>query len=354
MPLPSCSTTDSNARSRDLGGWVRSAWASRTALVRNLAAQDVIVLAFLCYLTLLSLSAPPSVGTTISQRFAFGLLSAVLVTVALVRGELLPQGPARFVLYRVGLYAPAVGSYFLIGYLNPALGHPLLDPALLTIDEALFTVTPTVWLQRFNQPAIIEWFAFFYYSYFYIMALMTIPALFFGKGRRQLELLFGTLVVACVGHLGYTLVPGFGPYHYLEFESAVAGGFWWDQVLQTVLSSGAMMDIFPSLHTAYPTYFALYAFGQRDDRLHRWLWPILAFFAANIIVATLLLRWHWGIDVIAGLLLAVFARQLSIGIARREVQRARSGRQPVWERWTPHPKAQRAESIEPGQSYSTG
>jgi membrane-associated phospholipid phosphatase len=93
-----------------------------------------------------------------------------------------------------------------------------------------------------------------------------------------------------------------------------------------------MLDIFPSLHTAYPTFFALFAFGERHRAPYKYGWPILAFFAANMIIATMLLRWHWAIDVLAGLALAVAAWRLGIRIAQREADRGRrDDRQPVWE-----------------------
>jgi len=69
-----------------------------------------------------------------------------------------------------------------------------------------------------------------------------------------------------------------------------------------------MKDIFPSLHTATPLWFTFFALHQmRRDR--RWRWPALvtAFFSANIIFSTMLLRWHYGIDVVAGFCLAIVA-----------------------------------------------
>ena len=270
-------------------------------------------------------------GEPISRAAGFVLLAWASGSIWLARNEALPPGPVRTVIYRTGIFLPACLSYFLIGWLNPALDRPLLDAELMAVDQALFTITPSIWLQRFNHLGTIEWFSFFYYSYFYLMALMVLPALFAPRGRPQAELLFGSLLVACVGHSGYTLVPGYGPYHFLEFGEPVAGGFWWDRVLETVLSGGAMMDIFPSLHTAYPIFFALHSFSHRSSSVHRFLWPALALIGANIVVATLLLRWHWGIDVIVGLLLAVVAHQAAVAVVGREYGRESEGRQRVWE-----------------------
>ena len=82
-----------------------------------------------------------------------------------------------------------------------------------------------------------------------------------------------------------------------------------------------MKDIFPSLHTAAPTWFTLFAF-QRAKHDPRWRWParVTAFFAANIIFSTVFLRWHYVIDVAAGLLLAFTASRLAVRLARIEEQ----------------------------------
>ena len=181
---------------------------------------------------------------------------------------------------------------------------------------------------------MVEWLSFFYYTHFFVLALMLIPALFFGRGERLLELMAGGMLIIASGHLLYTLVPGVGPYAVLRFEEPLQGGFWWNQVSVTVATAGAQLDIFPSLHTAWPTYFTLHAFAHRARPPYRWLWPALGFVAANIMVATLFLRWHWFIDVALGFLLAFAARAFATAVAAREGRRGSvyDGRQPVWER----------------------
>jgi membrane-associated phospholipid phosphatase len=93
-----------------------------------------------------------------------------------------------------------------------------------------------------------------------------------------------------------------------------------------------MKDVFPSLHTAVPTWFTIYAFHRaRTDP--RWRWParITAFFAANIVVSTLLLRWHYAIDVVAGLALAALAGFGGLAICAAEARwRARNGYPEPW------------------------
>ena len=63
------------------------------------------------------------------------------------------------------------------------------------------------------------------------------------------------------------------------------------------------MDVFPSLHTALTLYITAYLWrdGKRMAAL------ICAPLTAGTIVATIYLRYHYGVDVLAGFLLAVCA-----------------------------------------------
>ncbi len=140
-------------------------------------------------------------------------------------------------------------------------------------------------------------------------------------GRRTTEFAIGTLIVLGLGQLGYTAVPGYGPIKHLaaQFRGPIDGGFFWGCVSRTVAAGGAMKDIFPSLHTATPLWFTFFALHQ-IHRDRRWRWPALVtvFFSANIVFSTMLLRWHYAIDVIAGLGLAILAGVAAPRLAARE------------------------------------
>jgi hypothetical protein len=301
--------------------------------LQNLAFQDWVALAFHVYMTTRVLLAPPSPEAEVALRFSLALLSVTAVTALLTRGALLPAGRARALLYRLGIFLPLILSYFELRFLLPALDPHLLDPELWAIDRALLGTTPAVWMAQFNERPIVEWFAFFYYSYFYVLASVLLPSAFFDRGRRLASLFAGTMLVCALGHVIYTLVPGLGPYAEVDFEEPLRGGFFLGLVVSTVDRAGAMLDIFPSLHTAYPTFFAIFAFAERHRAPYKYVWPVLAFVALNIVIATMFLRWHWAIDVVAGLALAGGSFFAGRVVADREAVRNREDdpRQPVWE-----------------------
>jgi membrane-associated phospholipid phosphatase len=128
-------------------------------------------------------------------------------------------------------------------------------------------------------------------------------------------------------------VPGWGPYWYLKtnFQHELQGNVFWPLVRETVDAGGSQKDIFPSLHTAAPTFLAIFSARHRNYFPFRYTWPIVAFLATQIILATLFLRWHYLCDVVAGLILAVAASVVGQRIADWERERReRLGVQPAW------------------------
>lgn len=309
--------------------------AARTIVqtIQNMAIQDYAILGFHFFVWGRAIMAPESLDAVIARETAATILCMAIVTLLLTRGELVQSRRIRAIVYRGGVFIPMLLSYFELRHFLPALQPHLLDEELLRIDEFLFGVTPAVWLGQFNHRPIVEWFAFFYYGYFVILIAMFFPPLLWEKGVRQAKFLFGATLIVTVGHAMYTFVPGRGPHATIPFDQELQGGFWWGLVCSAVGRAGAHLDIFPSLHTAYPAYFALHAFDHRHDPVYEWAWPIIAFIALNAIVASVFLRWHWGIDIIAGLVLALLARRLGTRVALREASRGEGddARQPVWE-----------------------
>ncbi len=295
--------------------------------LRNLALQDLAILGFHLVMWVSALLAPAGPRATSARLVATGLLALALAMILLCRGELIPAGRARSLLYRLLALLCVLLSYFEMGVLLPALRPVLLDAPLLAIDRALFGETPAALLERWLTPGRAAWFSFFYYSYVWLMGFHLIGTAALDRGRRAHELLLAATLVGLVGHFGYGLVPAVGPYAHMSFAAPIEGGFWWDLVRTMVGDAGSMLDVFPSLHTAFPTLYALHALRHRRTLPYRLLWPVSLFFAANIIPSTMLLRWHYAIDVVAGLLLALAAHRIAIAVAAREPARRAAGRQ---------------------------
>ena len=231
------------------------------------APHDWLVLVYLVVLNLVLLPRFASPGYTSSALRMGSLLAFFLVVVVPVRAGLWRDGLFAPLGYRVALQGTVQTSYFFFGAFLPLVNPRSLDAALYALDLRLFGFEPCIALQDYVTPLTSEWFAFFYFCYFLILTLHTIPIVLFVEHERLLgEYTLGMLTVFCIGHIFYMLVPGFGPVRALSDQFAVAfpHGLWLDTVMETVKSGGAQKDIFPSLHTAAPTFITLFSFRHRN------------------------------------------------------------------------------------------
>lgn len=307
--------------------------AEASAALRVLAVQDWIVGV---YLALLCLAAFFGRGPTRDVSLArMSLLFLFFVgSIALVRGSQFGRTVSGALLYRVAVYGAVQISYFWLRDLLRASVRVTYDSSLYALDLRVFGFEPAVWADRYVGPHVTGWFAFFYFSYFVVLAVHVWPILFFSRDAKLIaEFGLVTLTVYCTAQVMYLVVPGVGPHQHLAhtFVHDLPEGFWLRAVRAAVNNGGAEFDVFPSLHTAGPTAIALFSFRHRARSPFRWSWPVTAFFALNIIGATLFLRWHWLIDIVAGIGLAVFGVLFAAWVSPREtVSRASLGLGPAW------------------------
>jgi membrane-associated phospholipid phosphatase len=305
----------------------------------NWTINDWLTLGYLGILSLAWFGSDPSPDRSIAGPMVLGILATFVVGVlGVVRCGIGPER-LRALTYRLVQFGCIEASYFSFQHLLPAVNPGTVDLELYQLDLSLFGVEPAIWMDRFIGPVSSEWFSFFYFSYYLLLLAYVIPLVFASKDTLRLgDFGLGMTIIGTVGQGCYLLVPGFGPYHALpdHFLHALPNGFWWRQVTSLVHAGGAQKDIFPSLHTALPTFITLFTWRHRKQAPYSWAWPIAAFMAANIIISTMFLRWHYLIDVIAGFTLAVSAALISGPLSRWEQQRRkRLGFGAAWPAWSP-------------------
>jgi PAP2 superfamily protein len=305
-----------------------------TSWIRNLASQDWLTVGYLvALLVALVLGKGPNRNACLVRVSAD--LGVFVFIVALVRGQLLRWGgAAASLVYRTAVIGTLLSSFFQLREILPAVSPWTDDARIYAFDLHIFGFEPSVALDRYVTPRTTEWFAFFYFLYFLILSVHVLPMVYWQRDTRLLgRFAIGLLMIFCVTHIVYMLVPGFGPYWYLKgtFRHELQGGPFWRLVREAVEAGGAQKDIFPSLHTAAPTYFAIFSFRHRKIVPFKFWWPIIAFLATQIIIATMFLRWHYLIDVVAGVALATASALLGQRIADWECARRKRLRlQPAW------------------------
>lgn len=301
--------------------------------MRELAVHDVIVVTYqvLVFLAALQGSGPLRQRSLAESGalLAFTAMGIFAHRSGAIRGAF--AGP---MLYRVSVYGGVQLSYFALRNVLPTAAPWSFDEQLYRLDVALFGAEPTLVLDRFVTPQTTEWFSFFYFNYFFLLAVHVLPFLFLSRRLALFsEFALAILTLFCISHLLYMAVPGYGPYKHLAdlYQHELPSGTWYDVVISAVQSGGAQKDIFPSLHTGAPTLVTLFSIRHRKELPFKYTWPLVAFFTVNIIGATLFLRWHYLIDVVAGLLISSTCVMLAPRIrAWEDERRAREGLGLVW------------------------
>lgn len=299
-------------------------------ILRNLALQDWIVA---IYLTVLALAIALGNGGNRESCYRMVAFDAaiLIVNIVLVRGELV-KGVLGSLLYRLCAFLPVFLSYFQLRWILPTVTTRSLDAQIYAFDMRVFGYEPSVAWDRFVNPTTTEWFAFFYFGYFFILMLHVLPFIF-GAGNTKLlrHFALGIFMQFCITHLLYMAVPGWGPYHELKFDHELTGGTFWGWVVSSVHAGGALKDIFPSLHTGAPTFFAVFAFLHRKEKPFKYYWLPLAFCVSQIICATMFLRWHYLVDIVAGFTLGTVNAFASRALVAWEAnRREETGATPVF------------------------
>lgn len=312
------------------------------AAIRQLAMQDWLLAVYHLILVVLVLRGERTQSFQAVLAQMTGLLIYFISAALLVRSGALARmfafgAATEALLYRITAIGTLEGTYFSFREALPQINPSTLDHELHSLDVRLFGFEPALAWQDWVTPITTEWFSFFYFSYFLLISVHILPMVFLSRHvQRQAEFCFGIICVFALGHLTYSFVPGFGPFAALghEFSRPLPSGFWHDLQLAVVQTGGAQKDIFPSIHTAVPTFLALFSFRHRAAKPFRYTWPIVGFFALNIALATMFLRWHYLIDVIAGVALASIAFVITTrGITWELSRRPELGMCPIWPRY---------------------
>ncbi len=302
--------------------------------VHNFASHDWLMIGYLCAL-LAAVAFGKGPNRSVCMERVAADLGIYLSVLTLVRLPVLrPGGVLSPLLYRVTVTATLLASFFQLREILPAVSSQAYDARIYAFDLSVFGIEPAAWLDRYVSPSTTEWFAFFYFLYFFVLAVHVVPMLLWERDLRVLaRFSLGVLLVFTTAHLLYMVVPGWGPYWYLRgtFRHELQGGTFWKLVREAVEVGGAQKDIFPSLHTAVPTFLAIFSFRHRTIFPFKYAWPIVSFVATQIIVATMFLRWHYLVDVVAGLTLAALASVIAHAMADWEHdRRERMGVQAAW------------------------
>jgi membrane-associated phospholipid phosphatase len=199
-----------------------------------------------------------------------------------------------------------------MGNLIPWIWPHYFDDLLIAIDFNLFGGHhPTVLIERFIHPWLTTMMQFAYISY-YPMALTLGIVLYINNAKKAAfdEAIFGIILCFYLSYLGYLLVPAVGPrFTLLHLQTRDLAASQLVLAIQDALNTleNTKTDAFPSGHTAVALMALYYAWKFHERILTALLIPAVA----GLIVSTVYLRYHYVVDVIAGIALTVLTIYLA-------------------------------------------
>jgi membrane-associated phospholipid phosphatase len=204
--------------------------------------------------------------------------------------------------------------YFIIGPIHSGKDY---DALLIAIDRFLFRANPTEWLARFSNPFLTEMLQVAY-SVFYLFFIVVGIELYRKRDKFEFYVFRFTVVYGFfISYLGYFLLPAIGPRFTLHDFSRIDADLpgliftpalrWFVNIFESIrpgMSNAAAManaqrDVFPSGHTMLTLVVVGMAWRYRlKTRYYVFIVGML------LIVATVYLRYHYVLDVLAGVFLA--------------------------------------------------
>jgi len=205
--------------------------------------------------------------------------------------------------------------YYII---RPIHGGKDFDQLLIAVDRFLFRVNPTEWLARFANPYLTEVLQIAY-SLFYVLFLAVGFELYRRQDPSQFRFARFTMVYGfLLSYIGYFFLPAAGPrftlHDFSKIDTELPGlAFtnslrWfvniWESIhpgaSNTVALASAQRDVFPSGHTMMALVTIALAYRYRL-KMRGYVLAV----GLLLIIATVYLRYHYVVDIVAGAFLAL-------------------------------------------------
>lgn len=282
----------------------------------RLAAPDVVILA---YQSIVAVTILATWSRHDLPAAYLGLNIALMgITVGLARlEEARPSGLTTFLHSWWPVLAVPI-SFKEVAWVVPGVqsfADHAWDWKLQGLDEWLFGDTRGFFRSIASAP-VADLMTIGYWSYF-PLSLVLGAALYRPPDLRRFREAVTVLLVGWfLSYLGYYAIPAVGPHHAVDdgFRSPELAGVFWAGAFHRLLMTleGTIPDAFPSGHALIAMLVLVLAW-RLHRRVFRWLLP----FSATLILATMYLRYHYVVDVLASVVLVPVSVAIGRALHRR-------------------------------------
>lgn len=266
--------------------------------MKKLAAFDLVILAYIGIVTAIVLAFRPP-GTLVYLAYhaaAVGLIALLILGYEKFGGRFWTFCRYWYVLFLSG------AAFREMHYLIPEV-HPFddnrFDRILAGLDQRWFGNVDSFFLG--GWPLLVVDLLHLCYWFYFLATIILGAALYSRKDwaglRQYLAVVMSGLMVS---YLGYFAVPAIGPHHFYQPRPAQLDGLFLGKWLhQAILAAEwRMPDAFPSGHALLSMIVIVMSW-----RLHRPTFRAVVGPASGCVLATMALRYHYVVDVLASLAL---------------------------------------------------
>ncbi len=190
-----------------------------------------------------------------------------------------------------------------LGLIVHSINPQDLDYLLIRLDYIIFGGYPTIFMERLMDSVLTDVLQVAYSTYYFLPIILGVVLKIKKKNEEFEKTLFLILLCFYLSYVGYILFPTLGPRYAMDhLHEKTLGGFLVSKPIQEILNllEGVKRDAFPSGHTGIALTVLFLAY-----RYVRGLFWIMLPAVTLLIFATVYLRYHYAVDVIGGVLLAV-------------------------------------------------
>jgi membrane-associated phospholipid phosphatase len=283
---------------------LRKAWLA-------LSPADLITIGFLNSLNILGVIFAPRIPywtTVVAVNLCLSGLILWLSNASQASSSKLLVG-----LHRWYLYPAVVFVYMEVDVMNRPIHSMDYDHLLIAADHWIFGVNPTQWIYQFASPVVTEILQIAYFSYYFLFIALGVE-MYRKHDVRDFDRVGFLLVYGFfLSYLGYFTLPAVGPrftLHDFSLMNQELPGILLTEPLRNFVNAGGGIpagalnpvevvhrDVFPSGHTQLSLVCVYLAYEYKISLRH-----VMAVVVTFLIIATVYLRYHYVVDLMAGAL----------------------------------------------------
>lgn len=274
-------------------------------IIRKSSIIWISLLFYLAAIELIVLIKDPKLFLSTDLILNRAILLAVFALSYFLNGKLKPK--IWTLVTVVGIYASLTVLYKETATLNK-LFYPTIDPLLIHWDELIFGFQPALEFSKAFPSALFSELVFMGYFSYYLMPLIIIFLLFKKASEQLREFGFILITSFLIYYLFFIIVPAVGPQFHFDYpENHIEAQGIFGRIIKLIQENGEVPTAaFPSSHVG----MALIMMIWLTKHLKKYLKYFIPF-VILLILATVYIKAHYVVDVIAGILTAPLVYYLS-------------------------------------------